>query len=160
MRKTAITAVLAAAGLSLVACGGTTVDSDDVTTAPAPASSSATSAPTTTSSAESSSAAPRESSETNDALANEGAASEVSDFPENAPKRPKEDEAYLEALREGGVDVEGNEEQLLSTARTLCGGEEITRDAVAGQLIEQQRTSLDHEKLSQLIDDAAHSHLC
>ena len=58
------------------------------------------------------------------------------------------------------MKIEGTEDQLLATAGTLCGGETITRDAVAGQLIEQQRTSLDYEQLIKLIDDAAHANRC
>ena len=74
--------------------------------------------------------------------------------------RPEEDEAFLEALREGGVNVEGNEEQLVGTARTICGGSTITRDAVAGQLVEQQATQLEVEELAKLIETAARDNLC
>ena len=74
--------------------------------------------------------------------------------------RPDQDEAFLEALREGGVNVEGNEEQLVGTARTICGGSDITRDAVAGQLIEQQATQLEFDDLTKLIDSAARDNLC
>ncbi|MDK8797703.1 hypothetical protein QP994_07380 [Corynebacterium sp. MSK044] len=156
MRNVAVALSLAVAGLTLAACGGTTVDSSDVTATPSAVTSSATSTASTTTSTKPSS----EKRPEDDALENEGAASEVSDFPENTAKRPPEQEAYLEALREGGVKIEGNEDQLLATAGTLCGGETITRDAVAGQLIEQQRTELDHEQLIKLIDDAAHANLC
>ncbi|MDK8795961.1 hypothetical protein QP968_09600 [Corynebacterium sp. MSK041] len=155
MRNIAVALSLAVAGLTLAACGGTTVDSSDVTATPSAVTSSATSTASTTTSTK-----PSEKRPEDDALENEGAASEVSDFPENTAKRPPEQEAYLEALREGGVKIEGNEDQLLATAGTLCGGETITRDAVAGQLIEQQRTELDHEQLIKLIDDAAHANLC
>lgn len=155
MRNVAVALSLALAGLTLAACGGTTVDSSDVTATPSAVTSSATSTASTTTSTK-----PSEKRPEDDALENEGAASEVSDFPENTAKRPPEQEAYLEALREGGVKIEGNEDQLLATAGTLCGGETITRDAVAGQLIEQQRTELDHEQLIKLIDDAAHANLC
>ena len=140
--------------MTLAACGGTTVDSDEVT-----ASSSAPVVTTSSAPATSTSEKPSETP-VDDALANEGAASEVSDFPEDTPKRPEKEEAYLEALRAAGVNVEGTEDQLLATASTLCSGETITRDAVAGQLIEQQRTSLDHEQLIKLIDEAAHANLC
>lgn len=74
--------------------------------------------------------------------------------------RPAEEEAYLEALREGGVNVDGNEEQLVSTARTICDGSMITRDAVAGQLVEQEQTKLDADKVAELIDASANDHIC
>lgn len=160
MRKTAMTAVLAAVGLSLAACGGATVDSEDVTATP-----STSAAAPSSSVEESQSAAETESSSAasapaDDPAAGEGAASEVENTPDAAPMRPEQDEAFLEALREGGVNVEGNEEQLVGTARTICGGSDITRDAVAGQLIEQQATQLEFDDLTKLIDSAARDNLC
>ena len=163
MRKTAMAALLAAAGLTLAACGGATVDSDDVTETPAPAPSSSaeeqsTETSSTESSTESSSAAP--AAPADDPAAGEGAASEVENTPDAAPMRPEKDEAFLEALRQGGVNVEGNEEQLVGTARTICGGSTVTRDAVAGQLVEQQATDMNVEELSELIESAARDNLC
>ncbi len=160
MRKTAMTAVLAAVGLSLAACGGATVDSEDVTATP-----STSAAAPSSSVEESQSAAETESSSAasapaDDPAAGEGAASEVENTPDAAPMRPEQDEAFLEALRKGGVNVEGNEEQLVGTARTICGGSDITRDAVAGQLIEQQATQLEFDDLTKLIDSAARDNLC
>ncbi|WP_297850482.1 DUF732 domain-containing protein [uncultured Corynebacterium sp.] len=160
MRKTAMTAVLAAVGLSLAACGGATVDSEDVTATPSTSAAAPSSSVEESQSAtetESSSAA---SAPADDPAAGEGAASEVENTPDAAPMRPDQDEAFLEALREGGVNVEGNEEQLVGTARTICGGSDITRDAVAGQLIEQQATQLEFDDLTKLIDSAARDNLC
>lgn len=162
MRKTAIAALLSAAGLTLAACGGATVDSDDVTETQSPAAPSSaeetTTATSTEASTESSSAAP--AAPADDPAAGEGAASEVENTPDAAPMRPEKDEAFLEALREGGVNVEGNEEQLVGTARTICDGSTVTRDAVAGQLVEQQATDMDVEELSELIETAARDNLC
>lgn len=156
-------AVLAAAGLSLAACGGATVESDDVTATPsssAPATESATETTGTETATESSSAAAAPAAPADDPAAGEGAASEVENTPDAAPMRPEKDQAYLEALRQGGVNVEGNEEQLVGTGRTICGGSTVTRDAVAGQLIEQQATQLKMEELSKLIESAARDNLC
>ena len=161
MRKPLLTAVLAAAGLGLAACGGTTVDSKDVTSTPSTSSASPTTSTTATETeteTESSSAAATPAAD--DPAAGEGAASEVENTPDAVPMRPEQDEAYLEALRQGGVNVEGNEEQLVGTARTICGGSTITRDAVAGQLIEQQATQLELNELTKLIDSAARDNLC
>ena len=99
------------------------------------------------------------SDEADPALGNEGAASEV-EAPADEPMRPAEEEKYLEALREGGITVDGNEEQLVSTARTICDGSMITRDAVAGQLVEQEQTKLDADKVAELIDASANDHIC
>lgn len=164
MRRTAIAAVIAVAGLSLAACGGTTVESDDVTATPSSSTTAAettTTATSTATSTESSSAAPAApAAPADDPAAGEGAASEVENTPDAAPMRPEQDEAFLEALRQGGVNVEGNEEQLVGTARTICGGSTITRDAVAGQLIEQKATQLEINELTKLIDSAARDNLC
>lgn len=164
MRRTATAAVIAVAGLSLAACGGTTVESDDVTATPSSSTTAAettTTATSTATSTESSSAAPAApAAPADDPAAGEGAASEVENTPDAAPMRPEQDEAFLEALRQGGVNVEGNEEQLVGTARTICGGSTITRDAVAGQLIEQKATQLEINELTKLIDSAARDNLC
>lgn len=163
MRKTFLTAVLAAAGLSLAACGGTTVDSDDVTATPSSSATAPTSSATdieTQTEIETEASSPEAAAPADDPAAGEGAAREVENTPEAVPMRPERDEAYLEALRQGGVNVEGNEEQLVGTARTICGGSTITRDAVAGQLIEQQVTQLEFDQLTKLIDSAARDNLC
>lgn len=154
--KKLLPAVLAAAGFTLAACGGTTVDSDDVTATQSAPSTTATEATTET---QTETSAPEKSDEADPALDNEGAASEV-EAPADEPMRPAEEEAYLEALREGGVNVDGNEEQLVSTARTICDGSMITRDAVAGQLVEQEQTKLDADKVAELIDASANDHIC
>lgn len=162
MKRTSTFALLAAAALTLAACGGTTVDSDDVTATPTQTESKSQSESPSTSASSSAETSSSEtaSPEPEQDLGGEGAASEVEDFPEDVAHRAPEDEAYLEALRKGGVDITGNEEQLLSTARTVCQGSPITRDAVAGQLIEQERTTLNHKQLTELIDASAHDTLC
>lgn len=159
-------AAFTAASLSLAACGGATVDSDDVTATPSTSASATTSTKATETETETetesstTSSSSRSAAPADDPAAGEGAASEVENTPEAAPMRPEKDEAYLEALRQGGVNVEGNEEQLVGTARTICGGSDITRDAVAGQLIEQEATQLELKELTQLIDSAARDNLC
>lgn len=160
-RASALAVLAAASSLALAGCGGTTVESDDVTTT---AAATTTTAATTVTSAAStvtstSAAAPARNVE-DPALANEGPASEVTDAPAPVAARPEKDEAYLEALRTGGINVDGNEDQLIGTARTVCDGSVITRDAVAGQLIEQERTTLDQKDAAALIDRAANAHLC
>ena len=89
--KKLLPAVLAAAGLTLAACGGTTVDSDDVTATQSAPSTTATEATTETQTETSTS---EKSDEADPALGNEGAASEV-EAPADEPMRPAEEEAYL-----------------------------------------------------------------
>lgn len=81
-------------------------------------------------------------------------------MPATAAAYSEEETAYLEALRNGGINVHGVEDQLTGTGFNVCEGATITRDAVAGQLVEQRRTDLDPTAAAKLIDDTAHAHLC
>lgn len=87
-------------------------------------------------------------------------AQEVESVPEQALAFTPEEDAYLEALRNQGINLQGVEAQLTATGVSVCDGSTITRDAVAGQLIEQRRTELAPDAVSKLIDDSAHEHLC
>ena len=66
--------------------------------------------------------------------------------------------AQVSAVR--GVNVDGVEDQLLGAGKAACDENEVTIAAVAGQLIEQQRTTMGFEELSQLIKDSARSGIC
>ncbi|GAB3076737.1 DUF732 domain-containing protein [Corynebacterium aquatimens] len=150
MRKLVAVTLAAATAFSLAACGGKeTVEND------APASKSAVPTVTTQASASSSENAPSES----EPASNEGPAREVSEEP-TAAEIPTGDEEFLNRLRDAGVNVEGDEQVLISTAQGVCADNMVTRDAVAGQLIEQQRTSLSFEELTKLIDDSARATVC
>ena len=58
------------------------------------------------------------------------------------------------------MNVEGVEDQLLGAGQGACGEDDITIPAVAGQLIEQQRTDMDFDELTKLLQDNARSALC
>ena len=85
-------------------------------------------------------------------------AREISEIP--SAEVPEPDAKYLDKLKEAGVNVDGVEDQLLGAGKAACDENEVTISAVAGQLIEQQRTTQSFEELSQLIKDSARSGIC
>lgn len=85
-------------------------------------------------------------------------AREISEIP--SAEVPESDAKYLDKLKDAGVNVDGVEDQLLGAGKAACDENEVTISAVAGQLIEQQRTTMGFEELSQLIKDSARSGIC
>lgn len=162
--KHVLAAAAVAAGLVLTACGSSTVDSSEVTSTQASTSASAASETTTATESETATSTTTTTSSSKAAPAPapgaDQPAQEVDSVPSQAPAFSPEEEAYLEALRNQGISVQGVEAQLTGTGLSVCEGTTITRDAVAGQLIEQRRTELSVDAVSKLIDDSAHEHLC
>lgn len=163
MRKTLLATMALAASVTLAACGGATVDSEDVTATPsAPAENTATesSAESSTessssSTSSSSSAAPSASEQPEDI-----GAREVEEVPEPPAQYAQEEQAFLDEITGASVNVDSVEDQLIGTAQTICSGDTVTRDVVVGQLIEQERTDMNAEELSTLLDEAAQDNLC
>ncbi len=162
-----IAGVVAAASLLLTACGGETVDSSDVTKSSAPqsASSSATtqttqSSPSTSATSTSSATATSTVTQPSAAPAEEQPAREVTSMPQQASHYSADEEKFLDQVRNKGINVNGVEDQLTATGRSVCDGTTFTRDAVAGQLVEQRRTDLDPAAAAQLIDETARATLC
>lgn len=163
MKKFALSAVTLATGLALTACGSSTVDSEEVSpTTSTQASSSSTTTATETSTATESESETTRSSSSRPAPApgEDQPAQEVDAVPTQAPVFSTEEESFLESLSNQGISVQGVEAQLTGTGFSVCDGNTITRDAVAGQLIEQRRTELPVDAISKLIDDSAREHLC
>ncbi|WP_288832823.1 DUF732 domain-containing protein [uncultured Corynebacterium sp.] len=161
MRQASAVLTLAASALILAACGEATVDSSDVTassSSAAPTESTASSASATTS-ASSAPGSPQASS-ASAATDGEQPAREISSVPDQASRYSPEEQKFLDEIRNKGVNVEGVEDQLTATGLSVCDGTTFTRDAVAGQLVEQRRTNLDPAATATLIDDTAHAHLC
>ena len=162
MRKVALCLATAASAAALTACGGATVDSDEVTETP-----TVTSEVTETEFSSSSSATPSSTTATarerSSSIGNgpeDQPAREVTDVPQQASAFSPQEEAYLAQLRESGVNVDGIEDQLTATGATVCADNLITRDAVAGQLVEQRRTDMDAAGVAALISDTARANLC
>lgn len=177
MRKLALVGAVLCLGLA--GCDSATVDSDSGNdTSVAPLSREKTSEESTTSSSESASSSAsssQEPSESKDgskesAEPTNGSGSGSANSPEDRGAReiseipsaqlPKEEAAYLDSLKDAGVNVDGVEDQLLGAGQGACGEDEITIPAVAGQLIEQQRSDMDFEELTKLLEDKARSALC
>lgn len=163
MRKFALCLTTITCTAALTACGGATVDSDDVTeTAATSATETATSATesgtaSATESATASSAAATASSRNG---AGDQPAREVETVPTLVPSYAPEEQAFLDHLRQNGVNVDGLEDQLTATGFTVCDDDTITRDAVAGQLVEQRRTDMDAGTVATLLSDTARANLC
>lgn len=137
---------------TLAACGGATVDSDDVTATPTATATQASSSATTSSRT----TATVTQTSTREAPVVE----EIESIPAEASHFTPQEEAFLDHLRQNGLNVEGVEDQLTATGINVCADDVITRDAVAGQLVEQRRTDLDPAALGELISDAARANLC
>lgn len=159
MRKVAFCFATAAAAVAVAACGGATVDSDDVTETPTVVSE-------TTEAETSETTEVSETTETSAVVSSQSKrvddqpAREVTDVPLQASAFSPQEEAYLATLRESGVNVDGIEDQLTATGATVCADNLITRDAVAGQLVEQRRTDMDAAGVAALISDTARANLC
>ena len=160
-------AALLAAGALLAGCGSATVDESEATeTSVAPLERSSGSSEGAESSSTSSSAASSSDKASSGSGSSRGSgeepedrgAREISEIPAPAPAEGPHQE-FLAALSDGGVNTEGVEDQLVGAAQAACQGDTVTVPAVAGQLIEQGRSELSHEQLTQLISEKG-SALC
>ena len=163
-RLTTLTCTLILA-LPLAACGGSaTVSKTDETVTPtAPVTSTESSAATSVTETVTETA--RATSTVNPAPAQSAGpvdkpASAIETLPEQASHFSPEEQAYLDYLSENGLNFAGVEDQLTATGHNVCADDLITRDAVAGQLVEQRRTDMTPDALGQLIEDAARANLC
>ena len=149
MKRGFCLATFTSLALTLTACGGATVESEDVTaTESTPASAASTSV---------SEVAATQTSTSN---GSDGPVQEVDTVPPQSVAFSPEEQAFLDHLRENGVHVDGVEDQLTATGFTVCSDDLITRDAVAGQLVEQRRTDMDAGAVATLISDSARANLC
>ncbi|WJZ03864.1 DUF732 domain-containing protein [Corynebacterium freiburgense] len=160
MTKRFAIVVIAAAGL-LAACGGAT--SDETTSASSTTLSRASTKPSASSSVPDESK--DSSAQSSEPSVQDRAAQEISSLPEITPERSSEDKDYLGTLKDKNVKVEGIEDQLIAAATEVCranelGQQSFTVDAVAGQLIEQGRSSQSPEEVAKIIADAAKSAYC
>lgn len=161
MRKIAGCLATIASVAALAGCGGATVDSDDVTeTATATSTSETTETVSSSTTSETATAPAVERSSSVSGGAADQPAREVTEVPQQASAFTPAEEAYLAGLRENGVNIDGVEDQLTATGATVCEDDLITRDAVAGQLVEQRRTDMDAAGVATLIDDTARANLC
>lgn len=147
--------------MGLVACGSSTVSdngSENTTIAPLNRGTQSASTSTDASSTETSGKTEAQPAESG---VKDQAAEEVSAVPPAEIKLSKEDQAYLDGLIDGGIDVKGHESEMIGAADVVCSNEfPAAVNAVAGQLVEQQRTTLSVEEVSKLITDTARKSYC
>ena len=153
-RLTTLTCTLILA-LPLAACGGSATVSKTDAPVTSTESSAATSATETARATSTVNPAPAQSAGPVDKPA-----SAIETLPQQASHFSAEEQAYLDYLSENGLNVAGVEDQLTATGLNVCADDLITRDAVAGQLVEQRRTDMTPDALGQLIVDAARANLC
>lgn len=165
MRKFAFCLATFASAATLAACGGATVDSDDVTesgatSTTAAASTGATDATATATTSASTATVTERSTSIREGFYEDQPAREVDAPATMVPTYSPQEQAYLDHLKESGVNVDGIEDQLTATGATVCANDPITRDAVAGQLVEQRRTDMDASAVAALLSDTARANLC
>ncbi|MFP7365852.1 hypothetical protein SFC07_08795 [Corynebacterium callunae] len=154
----------------LTACGGVTVDGDSADAENSGAASTSlaregeSSASTT---AKDGSTEASTSAKKSSGSAKDGAAAEVSEIPTAGAEWSAEEQAFLDGLKAGGVNIDGIEGLMVSTASNYCNSENkdsnVTPDAVAGQLIVQGRTKVteaEAEKISTLLKETAERTYC
>lgn len=165
--------VVLAASLGLTACGGSTVTSEEVSeeSSVAPLERS-TDKESETDSQESESTSRSSKKETDEPRAGGGAAApapkdqgaqEIDEIPRPEPEASGEEEKYLAALGEDGIETADYEDVLVSTAWTVCSEDEVantTAAAVAGQLVAQGRTDLDEGAVTRAIETNAREIYC
>ncbi|BAC19518.1 hypothetical protein HMPREF0290_0158 [Corynebacterium efficiens YS-314] len=153
----------------LTACGGVTVEGN-------PSSADTDSGTGTSIARETATGEERSGTETSTSPTSRGnqvqpqdrPAAEMTEPPTTGVERTPEELDLLDGLREGGIDVEGVEEQMIATAGTVCrsleeGTDNVTVDAIAGQLIVQNRVDVPEERageVSALIRETAERTYC
>ncbi len=164
--RATVLALLGAGTLVLAACGDSTVESSEVTKTPS-ATETKSSATSTPKSGESET--PRTSArESGERDITEPGASRASSAPDGRMPLSRDDEKYLDALIAAGIDVEGAEDQLIAAGHVHCraGSDKKSEadaavvDAVAGQVIAQERTKKDADAVAGSIAKAAESAYC
>lgn len=166
--RAATVAVLAASALALASCGGSTVESADVTdtttSGGGQSSSGASSTPGEEASESSSAQTSRRQSAERDIT--EPGASRASAAPDGRMPLTADDEKFLDALSDARIKVDGTEDQLIAAGHVHCdakggdGADTVLVDAVAGQLIEQGRTEADAAAVAKSIANAAETAYC
>lgn len=173
----ALAGVLLAGGL--VACGSATSSSDD--TDPAAASSSSL-ARADKDASEQKSGDKSQDSKAGDsakkdhnggaakpaqggAAVNDQPAEEISEVPSFKDDYSDKDHAYLDDLKDKGIDPKGIEAQLIGTASEVCrakdaGEESFLVEPIAGQLVELGHTDLSLEDARTVITQAAQRAYC
>ncbi len=169
-QRIGLAVISTAAATLLVACGGATVDSEDVTSQ----------SPTTTTTsedrdadrdadgqdAERDASASRTSARSTEREITDDGATRVSTPPQGTMPLSKADEDYLDALIDAGIDVEGAEDQLIAAGNAQCDISDLPEErdiitkAVAGQMIAQDRADGNADEVANEIATAGKKAYC
>ena len=151
------------ATFTLAACGSATVESGsevspDATVAPLERGDGDLSSSSESETSKETSSKEASTSKSEPAPEDRGA-QEVEQAP--TPQVDTSNAGFLDAVAGGGVDITGVENQLVSAAHTACDpDDDVTILAVAGQLVEQERTDKDVEEVVALINEQAQAAYC
>lgn len=176
-RGMALGNILVAAAIALSACGGTTVETEaDESIAPLsrePASSSSSSSSASSSSSESSSASSGESSGAASSSSAPAATSEPAGLDQPAqeitavPQQQLSDTdvRYLQGLQNAGIDTAGIQPEMVSAGIMVCEGSDddltqATVRAIAGQVVQQQRSAAQEDAVMDTITKEAQQAYC
>ncbi|MDO5099793.1 MAG: DUF732 domain-containing protein [Corynebacterium sp.] len=159
MKRLVVAMLAAVTSFGLVACGGSTATDSAGESSIAPLTRAAK--PSTSGEATTTSSKTAAQPEQKKDLPADGAAEEVSEIPDPAIQLSDADNNYLDLLKEGGIKVDGVENQMIGAAEVVCGDQfPAAVHAVAGQLVEQNRTSLTVEEVIPLIENSARKSYC
>jgi len=168
--RSGLLAALLIGALTLTACGDATVDDNDSTpTSIAPLERAPRETRTEDRDGDGAASAGRDAAPGRPRAADPGpqdqGAREIDEIPEPGMPRTPEDVQFLGELTDEGIDVEGVESQLIGTAAIVCSDDEsefsrATVPAVAGQLVEQDRTEKSVEDVTAIIEAAAKNAYC
>ena len=186
-RKASLAAVLASGALVLAACGSATVEDEEPETL---SKSSTTASESTAASSSKTKDADKDSkdgkdgksskeSEKKDSGANTAGHSNAEPAPQAGGSGGSRDRgaqeideipdtnnfegdnaAFLDDVRALGVDVGGVEGQVISAGYLVCDDQTAILQAVAGQLIGQDRTDREFEDLADNLAETARKHFC
>lgn len=183
-RKVSVAAVLASGALVLAACGSATVEDEEPETL---SKSSTVTSESTAASSSQSKDADRDSkngksskeSEKKDSGTNTAGHSNAEPAPQagdSGGSRDRgaheideipdtnnfegDDAAFLDDVRALGVDLDGVEDQVISAGYLVCDEQTAILQAVAGQLVGQDRTDSEFEELADNLTESARKHFC
>lgn len=186
-RKASLAAVLVSGALVLAACGSATVEDEEPETL---SKSSTTASESTAASSSKSKDADKDSkdskdgksskeSEKKDSGANKAGQNNAEPAPQAGGSGGSRDRgaqeideipdtnnfegdnaAFLDDVRALGVDVDGVEGQVISAGYLVCDDQTAILQAVAGQLIGQDRTDREFEDLADNLAESARKHFC
>ncbi|MDO5029946.1 MAG: DUF732 domain-containing protein [Corynebacterium sp.] len=156
-RTLVTTAGIALLAFGTAACGGSTVESSEVT-------SETTSTKSSTTSSSSTSPAPRTTQDSEPEIS-DPAATRVDKAPDGQMALSDADNQFLDALVAKGIDVDGVEDQLIGTGRAACADapaeeRDVVALAIAGQLVAQDRSSDSAEEVAKIIATSAKKAYC